>query len=115
MRARQGETIVTITETTRRPPVHATTATVTIDLYRDIHKGIRAELFAVTGAAGSVDPADRVARVALAERVTNLTDILVGHAKHEDAHIQPLLEIHLPDLAAKVETDHVELEARMVS
>ena len=90
------------------------TATVTIDLYRDIHKGIRAELFAVTGAAGSVDPADRAARAALAERVMNITDILVGHAEHEDAHIQPLLEVHLPELAAKVETDHVELEARMV-
>ena len=32
--------------------------TVTVDIYRDIHKGIRNELFAVTYAAGRVDPAD---------------------------------------------------------
>ena len=29
---------------------------VAVDLYRDIHKGIRTELFAVTTAAGSIDP-----------------------------------------------------------
>ena len=29
---------------------------VEVDMYRDIHKGIRAELFAVTTAAGNIDP-----------------------------------------------------------
>ena len=42
---------------------------VTFDLYRDIHKGIRAELFAVTTAAGSLDPGDRAGRADLARHV----------------------------------------------
>ena len=42
--------------------------TVTFDLYRDIHKGIRNELFAVTVAAGNVDPGDDDAVVAVGAR-----------------------------------------------
>ena len=44
-----------------RPVVH--------DLYRDIHKGIRAELFAVTETAGALDPASDADRAALAAHV----------------------------------------------
>ena len=51
-----------------------TIETVTFNLYRDIHKGIRAELFGVTQAAGNIDPADRSARAALADRVANAGD-----------------------------------------
>ena len=50
---------MTATTTTTIPALSVETAaleTVTFDFYRDIHKGIRAELFAVTHAAGSVDP-----------------------------------------------------------
>ena len=32
---------------------------VTFDGYKDVHKGIRSELFGVTVAAGNVDPGDR--------------------------------------------------------
>ena len=41
--------------------------TVTFDIYRDIHKGIRAELFAVTHAAGRVDPHDAGAVAGVAD------------------------------------------------
>ena len=72
---------------------------VTLDLYRDIHKGIRAELFAVTTDAGSIDPADRAGRSGLADRVTALTRLLVSHAAHEDNHVQPAIEAYLPRVA----------------
>ena len=36
-----------------------------------------------------------------------------GHAEHEDAAIQPVLEARLPDLAERVEVDHLTLESRM--
>jgi hypothetical protein len=88
---------------------------VTFDLYRDIHKGIRAELFAVTGAAGSLDPADRAGRADLACQVHTVTDMLVRHAEHEDAAIQPVLETHLPALADTVASDHPVLEARITA
>jgi Hemerythrin HHE cation binding domain len=100
---------VTITEL----PITAVTAPITLDLYKDIHKGIRVELFSVTAEAGRIDPSEGVARAALAAHVGDVVYLLAGHAEHEDAAIQPVLEARLPDLAERVEVDHVALEARM--
>jgi|tagenome__1003787_1003787.scaffolds.fasta_scaffold20965076_4 hypothetical protein len=86
---------------------------VTLNLYRDIHKGIRGELFALTTAAGCLDPADRAGRADLARHVGSVVDMLVGHAEHEDAVIQPVLETYLPQLAETVAVDHPALEARI--
>jgi hypothetical protein len=106
---------VTITQPS---PTSQTSATgdfrlVAVDLYRDIHKAIRAELFATTVDAGRVDPADRPGRQALAVRVNDLVDLLVTHAEHEDTAVQPALELHLPKLAERIESDHAGLETRM--
>ena len=95
-------------------PLTATTAPVTLDLYRDIHKAIRAELFAVTEEAGRLDPSQGIARAALATHVGQVVDLLVGHAEHEDGAIQPVLERELPELAERVEVDHLTLEAHLV-
>jgi hypothetical protein len=92
----------------------AHTDTVTTNLYRNIHKGIRGELFGLTGQAGRTDSSDREARVALAARVDFAVDVLVAHAEHEDAAIQPVLEERLPALAAKIALDHVTLDERMI-
>ncbi len=88
-------------------------AMVALDLYKDIHKGIRADLFAVTGRAGSLDPADAAGRAALAEAVRFSVDLLVSHAEHEDTVIQPVLEVERPDLAEVIAADHHGLEPRM--
>jgi hypothetical protein len=85
------------------------------DTYRDIHKGIRAELFGVTLQAGSLDAADRIGREALCGHVGAVMDLLVEHAEHEDAHVQPALARHLPKLAARISFDHVTLERRIVA
>jgi hypothetical protein len=87
---------------------------VTHDLYRDIHKGIRAELFATTVQAGSLDPGDDAARVALARRVRGVRELLVAHAAHEDTHVQPLLEEHTPALAGEVARAHARIETTLV-
>jgi Hemerythrin HHE cation binding domain len=84
------------------------------DLYKDIHKGIRAELFAVTGAAGHLDPTDRIGRADPASHVGNVIDLLVAHAGHEDAHLQSVLEVHLPEYAPRIAGDHEMLDAWMV-
>jgi hypothetical protein len=88
--------------------------TVTFDLYKDIHKGIRSLLFSVTGDAGCLDPADDPGRAELATRVHGVLDLLVMHAEHEDKAIQPSLEFHFPKLAERVETDHFVLDSRLV-
>jgi Hemerythrin HHE cation binding domain len=85
---------------------------VMMDLYRDIHKGIRSELFSITVDAGRLDPGVGSERVAMARRVTDLAELLESHARHEDDAIQPALEIHEAALAEQVERDHVTLERR---
>ena len=84
------------------------------DLYLDIHKGIRRDLFALTERAGNVDPSFRSGRVDLAEHLDRTVDLLVQHAHHEDTYAQPSIEKFLPDLAAEIETDHERIEGRMV-
>jgi hypothetical protein len=108
---------MTVTESVTDSITHSSARTfemVPLDLYKDIHKGIRAELFAVTGAAGSLDPADRVGRHDLARYVGSVVDLLVQHAEHEDTYGQPVIEAHLPAYARRVAEEHEALEARMV-
>lgn len=94
-------------------PITAVTPQVALDIYRDIHKAIRTELFAVTTEAGSLDAAQGIGRAALASHVGAVVDLLVGHAEHEDGAIQPVLEAELPNLAERVGADHHALEATM--
>ncbi len=89
-----------------RPVVH--------DLYRDIHKGIRAELFAVTETAGALDPGSDDDRAALAAHVGRVVELLVNHAEHEDTHMQPVIEQHLPALAEQIEDEHHRIETRLL-
>jgi iron-sulfur cluster repair protein YtfE (RIC family) len=104
--------MTTITTITRDPAaVEADFRIPAVDLYRDIHKGIRAELFAITTTAGNIDPADRLDRTALAAHVVSVAAVLESHAHHEDAVIDPVLQAHLPDLASDINDDHERLEA----
>ncbi len=83
------------------------------DIYRDIHKGIRGELFRVTTLAGNMDPGERCARERLAEDVTNLAELLAAHAEHEDEFLQPHIALHAPFFAEVIASDHPRLEARI--
>jgi Hemerythrin HHE cation binding domain len=83
---------------------------VTFDLYRDVHKGIRAELFAVTQTAATLDPADRLARVAFADHVRSVAQLLEFHAEHEDTAVDPVLEVHFPELSERIGDDHQMLD-----
>jgi hypothetical protein len=83
-----------------------------VDLYRDIHKGIRAELFDVTLSSGRADAACRADRAAVAEHVLSVGQVLDMHAHHEDLHVEPALLEHAPSLADQISTDHHVFEAR---
>lgn len=102
-----------MTLTTASQILTSAPAMATVDLYLNIHKGIRADLFSVTGRAGSLDAGDRAGRVALADAVRFSVDLLVSHADHEDTVIQPVLEVERPDLAEIIAGDHHGLEPRM--
>jgi hypothetical protein len=83
------------------------------DAYGNVHKGIRAELFAVVGSAGNVDPSDRTGRAALAAHVADVVELLVEHAGHENTHVHPVLEAYDLAVFTRLESDHAALDARI--
>jgi iron-sulfur cluster repair protein YtfE (RIC family) len=85
------------------------------DLYKDIHKGLRTELFAVTTAAGRIDAADPIARADVAAQVHGLVEQLESHAEHEDVAVQPAVELHLPAVAERIAADHLSFDRRTAS
>src|SRR5215475_12629581 len=88
---------------------------VTFDVYRNIHKGIRRLLFDVTSTFGSVDPGDGQAVDAATTQLHECVRFLVTHAEHEDAHVQPSIDRHLPVIAERVGEEHAVLEHQMAS
>ena len=82
-----------------------------VDLYRDIHKGIRRELFSLVESAGNTAPDDELGREALATHVRDVAAVLESHADHEDTVINPALEPHLPELTERISADHERLDA----
>jgi len=101
-----------MTITTQSITPSASFDAVVVDLYRDIHKAIRGELFAVTTSAGRTDPTDRAAKVDLARHVAEIVELLELHAEHEDVAVQPLIEAHLPSLGEQIALDHLAFESR---
>lgn len=97
-------------------PLFAETAAleaVEVDIYRDVHKGIRSELFAVTLDAGRVDPHDDEAVGAVAGRWGSLVKLLVEHARHEEDFVQPVVQQFAPLYAAEILESHARLEGQM--
>jgi hypothetical protein len=97
-------------------PLFAETAAidaVVVDVYRDIHKGIRHELFGVTLDAGRVDPGSPEAVTGVASRWANLVNLLVAHADHEETFLQPVIEQFTPVYAEEIAETHARLEGQM--
>lgn len=78
---------------------------------RDIHKGIRAALFAVTSAAGRVDPADAFEVAALESEIADVAKLLADHAHHEDEHFD--LSMLPADLVERIESEHAVFDTRV--
>ncbi|MEV6317141.1 hemerythrin domain-containing protein [Streptomyces sp. NPDC051776] len=81
-----------------------------IDLYRNVHKGQRARLFALAVDVGSADPE---AMKDVAEQCLEITQELREHADHEDTFIHPLLRNRAPQVAEALDAEHVRLDAAL--
>jgi len=86
-----------------------------IDLYNEIHKGLRRTLCEWVGRLGRLD-AENTAEVAEARAAfAELTAMLTAHAAHEEHWVHPLLAACAPDLLADLERDHAAHDARLAA
>ncbi|MFI0220777.1 hemerythrin domain-containing protein [Streptomyces lydicus] len=86
-----------------------------IDLYRDIHMGQRARLFALAVELGAADISHPGPAADQAERCLAMTQELREHADHEDTFIHQLLRERAPQAADALEAEHVRLDAAFVA
>jgi len=98
---------------TTAPDLLVVEAMTSYDIYKDVHKGLRLGLFGVVQEAGSLDPADDAARAALVDRVGRVATFLDEHAQHEDDYLVPVIDVHAPELAEVIRTDHPVLDRRV--
>jgi hypothetical protein len=80
-----------------------------VDLYRNVHKGIRRMLAQLVDEAGALDPSSPTEVAALAQRFRGAARVLEAHHVHEEKFIGPHLERAAPPLFARMERDHEAL------
>jgi hypothetical protein len=91
-----------------------TTVVGAIDLYREVHKGVRHALFDLTYATGRADVADDVEVGALVETCRRAIELVRVHHDHEDQLLlRALVATHAPDLAERVDDEHRALASRL--
>jgi hypothetical protein len=83
------------------------------NLYREIHKGIRAVAHGLVGQAGQTDFGNAEEVRALRGAAEKAFAVFASHAEHETAFITPLLRAASPAIAAESETEHQEQEIRL--
>jgi hypothetical protein len=84
-----------------------------VDLYGEVHKGLRRELFGLTAALGSAT-ADNAAEVArLRATFDGLSVMLEAHAGHEERWVHPLIAECAPAILADLEHEHAAHEHRL--
>lgn len=86
-----------------------------IDLYRNVHMGQRARLFALATERGAADVSHSGAAAEQAARCLAMTRELREHADHEDTFIHQLLRERAPEAADALEAEHVRLDAAFVA
>ena len=77
-----------------------------IDLYKDIHKGLRSFLIQQLATAGPLDLADNQRLQRFNLQLQKLMALLDEHGMHEDKWLHPLLKELDPVLAEKAEAQH---------
>lgn len=82
-----------------------------VDLYRLVHKGLRALLFDLSTAAARADLAEEAAVSNLVRRFDRALGLVAEHSENEDRETMPALERASPEVARRLAADHVRLDA----
>jgi len=81
-----------------------------IDLFAQVHKGLRAALCETATLLARTDFQDPAASRVAAASVADVLGFLDEHAGHEDEKVLPVLQAHSPELAAEIRSDHARIE-----
>ena len=84
-----------------------------MDIYRTIHKALRALMSDTLVAVGRMDVHDDLERAQTTQRVLQLLDFMRSHLQHENAFIHPALEARAPGVSGHIAHDHVHHEAEI--
>jgi hypothetical protein len=84
-----------------------------LDLYRNVHKGIRVMLFDLVQKSGRTDFTDITSVAKLRTETRELFELLESHAHNEDLYVMPLVHAAAPKLAAEFAAAHDDQEARL--
>lgn len=83
-----------------------------VDVYTEVHKGLRRELCDWVARIGRLD-AENAAEIGQARLdFSALSSMLNTHARHEERWVHPLLSACAPDLVTELESEHNDHEAR---
>lgn len=86
-----------------------------VDVYTEVHKGLRRELCDWVGRIGKLD-AENAAEIAQARLdFSALSSMLTTHARHEERWVHPLLSACAPDLVSELESEHNDHDSRFES
>ena len=88
-------------------------ATARLDVYRNIHKGIRVMLFELVSRSGRADFTDAAEFATLRTSVRDIFELLESHAHNEDQFIMPLVRDAAPALGKEFAAAHEDQEARL--
>lgn len=84
-----------------------TAAPAPVDLYREVHKGLRLALFELARSAGAIDASNRAGIDAFIEVFADVDMMLATHHGHEDSDLLvKLIERHAPRAARQVADAH---------
>lgn len=77
------------------------------DIYRLIHKGLRASMTDALTAVGRMDCGDDREVAATAEQVERLLDMCLGHMEHENRFVHAAIEARHPGASTHTARDHI--------
>lgn len=84
------------------------TAPARFDIYRDVHKGLRAFMADTLVALARMDSDDAEDTRQTLSQLQDLLHILSAHIRHENEHVHAAIEARRPGLAARIAEEHID-------